>query len=154
VVTVLVIACPHALGLAIPLVTAITTAKAARSGLLIRNRIDFESARRADVVLFDKTGTLTTGKRSILAVKLAQKSELATTDDLLALAAAVETKSEHVLGESIVREANLRALRLPGISDFRSVVLKCSPPTRLHSPFKIWLRLPTQTKRATRLSMW
>ena len=120
VVTVLVIACPHALGLAIPLVTAITTAKAARSGLLIRNRIDFESARRADVVLFDKTGTLTTGKRSILAVKLAQKSELATTDDLLALAAAVETKSEHVLGEAIVREANLRALRLPAISDFRA----------------------------------
>ena len=120
VVTVLVIACPHALGLAIPLVTAITTAKAARSGLLIRNRIDFESARRADVVLFDKTGTLTTGKRSILAVKLAQRSELATTDDLLALAAAVETKSEHVLGEAIVREANLRALRMPTIGDFRS----------------------------------
>jgi Cu2+-exporting ATPase len=120
VVTVLVIACPHALGLAIPLVTAITTAKAARSGLLIRNRIDFESARRADVVLFDKTGTLTTGKRSILAVKLAQKSELASADDLLALAAAVETKSEHVLGESIVREASFRALRLPAISDFRA----------------------------------
>jgi Cu2+-exporting ATPase len=120
VVTVLVIACPHALGLAIPLVTAITTAKAAKSGLLIRNRIDFESARNADVVLFDKTGTLTSGKRSILGVHLVKGSLLASSDDLLALAAAVEQNSEHVLGEAIVREATLRALRLPAISNFRA----------------------------------
>jgi Cu2+-exporting ATPase len=120
VVTVLVIACPHALGLAVPLVTAITTAKAARSGLLIRNRIDFEKARSIDVVLFDKTGTLTTGKRNIINVTLAENSEWSSVDDLLALAAAVELKSEHVLAKAIVSQAKVRGLPLPEVSAFQS----------------------------------
>ncbi|MFM5904022.1 MAG: heavy metal translocating P-type ATPase [Microbacteriaceae bacterium] len=121
VVTVLVIACPHALGLAIPLVTAITTAKAARSGLLIRNRIDFEKARSTHVVLFDKTGTLTTGKRNLVSVTLAQGSTWGSTDDLLALAAAVEFKSEHVLARSIVQQAQARSLTLPNVSGFSAL---------------------------------
>jgi len=120
VVTVLVIACPHALGLAVPLVTAITTAKAARSGLLIRNRIDFEKARAIDVVLFDKTGTLTTGKRNILAVTLAENAEWGSTDDLLALAAAVERKSEHVLAKSIVSQAKTLSLKVPSVQGWKS----------------------------------
>mgnify|MGYP003844265215 CR=1 FL=1 len=89
-------------------------------GFLVKHGTALERIAEVDYILFDKTGTLTTGKRSILAVKLAQRSEIASPDDLLALAAAVETKSEHVLGEAIVREASLRALRLPAISDFRA----------------------------------
>jgi Cu2+-exporting ATPase len=121
VVTVLVIACPHALGLAVPLVTAITTAKAARSGLLIRNRIDFEKARAVDMVLFDKTGTLTTGKRNILSVSLAENAEWGSTDDLLALAAAVERKSEHVLAKAIVSRAKVLGLSIPQVQAFKSL---------------------------------
>jgi Cu2+-exporting ATPase len=120
VVTVLVIACPHALGLAIPLVTAITTAKAAKQGLLIRNRIDFESARKTHVVLFDKTGTLTTGKRNIANAHLAHESSLASVDELLMLAASVESKSEHVLARSIVAEAKRRKLKRVPVRKFKS----------------------------------
>ncbi len=121
VVTVLVIACPHALGLAVPLVTAITTAKAARSGLLIRNRVDFEKVRSIDVVLFDKTGTLTTGKRNILGVSLAENAEWGSTDDLLALAAAVEQKSEHVLARAIVSHSKVLGLALPEVQAVTSL---------------------------------
>jgi Cu2+-exporting ATPase len=120
IVTVLVIACPHALGLAIPLVTAITTAKAAKSGLLIRNRIDFEAARKVHVVLFDKTGTLTTGKRNLAYAHLAHGSSLANVDELLVLAASVESKSEHVLARSIVAEAKRRKLKRVPVRKFQS----------------------------------
>lgn len=96
VVTVLVIACPHALGLAIPLVTAISTTKAARNGLLVRDRLALESARNIDVVLFDKTGTLTKGKQGVVDVVAEDK------EYVLALAAALEDNSEHPIAQAIV----------------------------------------------------
>ena len=103
VVTVLVIACPHALGLAIPLVTAISSSKAAKNGLLIRDRKSFEALRNVDVVVFDKTGTLTEGKRSVAGVYSIEGR----TDsvEMLQLAAAVENYSEHSLARAIVAHA-------------------------------------------------
>lgn len=105
IVTVLVVACPHALGLAIPLVTAISTTKAANSGLLVRQRVALESARNVNIILFDKTGTLTKGKQGVVDI-------VATGDkkQLLRLAAAVERESEHPIAHAIVmaaKEANL-----------------------------------------------
>ena len=73
VVTVLVIACPHALGLAVPLVVAISTTSAAQNGILIRNRLALEAAREIDVVIFDKTGTLTKGEQGVVAIKVHQR---------------------------------------------------------------------------------
>lgn len=121
VVTVLVIACPHALGLAIPLVTAISVSQAAKNGLLIRNRLDFEAARNVDVVLFDKTGTLTTAERGFLDAKLAHASTLASVDELLALAAGVERESEHPIGRAILAEALRRNLEIPQVLDVRTI---------------------------------
>lgn len=100
VVTVLVIACPHALGLAIPLVTAISTTKAAKNGLLVRERMALESARNIDVVLFDKTGTLTKGEQGV--VDIAAKNISRT----LSLAAAVERESEHPIAKAIFQYAH------------------------------------------------
>ncbi|MSY66587.1 MAG: heavy metal translocating P-type ATPase [Actinobacteria bacterium] len=103
VVTVLVIACPHALGLAIPLVTAISSSKAAKNGLLIRDRKSFEALRNVDVVVFDKTGTLTEGKRNVAGVySIVGRSDSA---EMLRLAAAVEQYSEHSLARAIVAHA-------------------------------------------------
>ena len=121
VVTVLIIACPHALGLAIPLVSSITTSKAARAGILIRNRVAFEQARNANVVIFDKTGTLTTGKRGVVNIGLAKGSPLATKDEVLALAAAVEAKSEHSIALAIVEEAKARSLSVSKATGFSVV---------------------------------
>lgn len=98
-VAVLVIACPHALGLAVPLVASISTTKAARSGFLVKQRIALESARTIDTVLFDKTGTLTEGKFSVVSVS---------SDEALALAAVVEAHSEHPIAQAIVEEARKR----------------------------------------------
>jgi P-type Cu2+ transporter len=92
-VTVLVIACPHALGLAIPLVIAISTALAARTGILVKDRLALERMRTVDAVLFDKTGTLTTGKPTVSGVAAVDSDE----EGLLAVAAAVEADSEHPL---------------------------------------------------------
>ncbi len=100
VVTVLVIACPHALGLAIPLVTAISTTKAAKNGLLVRERMALESARNIDVVLFDKTGTLTKGEQGV--VDIAAKNVNRT----LSIAAAVERESEHPIAKAIFQYAH------------------------------------------------
>jgi P-type Cu2+ transporter len=100
VVTVLVIACPHALGLAIPLVTAISTTKGARSGLLVRRRMALEAARNVDVILFDKTGTLTKGEQGVVEVIAPAGREA-----LLAWVAAVENESEHPIARAIVRAA-------------------------------------------------
>jgi Cu2+-exporting ATPase len=100
--TVLVIACPHALGLAIPLVIAISTSLGARNGLLVKNRIALERARELDVVIFDKTGTLTKGEPVLAGVAAAPGTAEA---DLLALAAAVEGDSEHPIAAAIVRGA-------------------------------------------------
>ena len=100
-VAVLVIACPHALGLAIPLVVSISTGMAARNGILIRDRLALEEMRNIDVVLFDKTGTLTRGSHRVTAVKARHEDE----DRLLALAAAAESESEHPLARAIVATA-------------------------------------------------
>jgi Cu2+-exporting ATPase len=117
-VTVLVIACPHALGLAIPLVIAISTALAARNGILVKDRLALERMRTVNAVLFDKTGTLTTGKPQVSGVAAADGD----TDGLLRLAAAVEADSEHPLARAIVAEARARADGdLPVADDFRSM---------------------------------
>jgi P-type Cu2+ transporter len=102
-VTVLVIACPHALGLAIPLVIAISTTLGARNGLLVRDRLALERARDLEVVIFDKTGTLTRGEHVLAAVAAADGVDERT---LLALAASVEVDSEHPLARAIVRGAD------------------------------------------------
>ena len=124
IVTVLVIACPHALGLAIPLVTSITTAKAATSGLLIRNRQMFEQAAKLHAVLFDKTGTLTEGKRGVTAIRLANKGSLKDEDKALALAAAVEFGSEHSIAKAIVEAANRRNIKFGKAKDFEALAGK------------------------------
>jgi Cu2+-exporting ATPase len=111
-VAVLVITCPHALGLAVPLVAAISTTIAARNGLLIRERIALEGARKIDTVLFDKTGTLTKGEFGVISV---------TSDEVLALAAAVETNSEHPIGKAILKEAQNRKLSLGEVRDFKTI---------------------------------
>jgi Cu2+-exporting ATPase len=103
--TVLIIACPHALGLAIPLVIAISTSIAAQNGLLIKDRLALERARNLDVVIFDKTGTLTRGSPAVSEVLAAPG---VTEDDLVALTAAVEFTSEHPLAKAIVAEAKRR----------------------------------------------
>src|SRR5204862_7572653 len=100
-VTVLVIACPHALGLAIPLTIAVSTGIAARAGILVKNRLALERMRTIDAVLFDKTGTLTTGHHVVTGVVTDGVGD----DELLALAAAVEADSEHPLARAIVAAA-------------------------------------------------
>ncbi len=118
VVTVLVIACPHALGLAIPLVIAITTTVGARAGLLVRNRRGLEEARRLDQVVFDKTGTLTLGQHRVVALwTLEGLSETAA----LQIAAAVERDSEHPIGRAVARTAQERKIAIPPASTFSSI---------------------------------
>ncbi|MGC5049544.1 heavy metal translocating P-type ATPase [Micrococcus porci] len=116
-VTVLVIACPHALGLAIPLVVSIATERAARGGVLVKDRLALESMRTVDAVLFDKTGTLTVGEPTIVAVEPAGGR---TADEVLALAAAAEADSEHPLARAIVGGARHRELDVPASSGFSS----------------------------------
>jgi Cu2+-exporting ATPase len=101
-VTVLVIACPHALGLAIPLVIALSTALSAQSGILVKDRLALERMRSIDAVLFDKTGTLTTGQHTVTGVTATAGL---TNDDVVRLASAVESQSEHPLARAIVRAA-------------------------------------------------
>lgn len=116
-ITVLVIACPHALGLAIPLVVSIATERAAKGGVLIKDRLALESMRVVDTVLFDKTGTLTKGEPAVTDVAAtAGRSE----DEVIALAAAVEAASEHPLARAIVNGATERGLAVPRATDFRS----------------------------------
>ena len=118
-VTVLVIACPHALGLAIPLVIAISTERAAKSGVLIKDRMALERMRTIDVVLFDKTGTLTEGAHAVTGVAATVG---VTEGELLALAAAAEADSEHPVARAIVAaaaahpEASRRQIRATGFS--------------------------------------
>ncbi len=123
-VTVLVIACPHALGLAIPLVIAISTERAARAGVLIKNRMALERMRTVDVVLFDKTGTLTRGKPELKEVAAATATATATAagrDAVLGLAAAVEADSEHPLARSIVAAAREQGVKIPAADGFTSL---------------------------------
>ena len=116
-ITVLVIACPHALGLAIPLVVSIATERAAKGGVLIKDRLALESMRRVDTVLFDKTGTLTKGEPVVTAVApVGDRTE----EDVLALAAASETDSEHPLAKAIMNAALARGITVPKGTDFQS----------------------------------
>ncbi len=115
VVTVLVIACPHALGLAIPLVIAISTTLGARNGLLVRNRRGLEEARRVNAVIFDKTGTLTLGEHRV--VDVATLDGLSS-DEALRVTAALEQDSEHPVARAIARSAEERGLRIPASTGF------------------------------------
>jgi P-type Cu2+ transporter len=115
-VTVLVISCPHALGLAIPLVIAISTAVSARAGILVKDRLALERMRTVNAVLFDKTGTLTRGRPAVHGVAGVGMTE----DEVLRLAAAVETDSEHPLARAIVAAARERG-PVPDASAFRSM---------------------------------
>ena len=116
-VTVLVITCPHALGLAIPLVIANSTALAAKNGILVRNRDALERAKDIKTMAFDKTGTLTEGQFGVQKIYLDGMDE----SEALAIAAALETSSEHPLGKAIVEAAEFKQLRLPQMSDFETV---------------------------------
>ncbi len=117
-VTVLVIACPHALGLAIPLVTAISTSKSARSGVLVKDRLALEKIRSVDAVLFDKTGTLTRGQHVVADVAATDGIDVG---DLLAIAGAVEADSEHPLARAIHDHAREQVGELPTARNFRSM---------------------------------
>ncbi|HEX2047920.1 MAG TPA: heavy metal translocating P-type ATPase [Acidimicrobiales bacterium] len=117
-VTVLVIACPHALGLAIPLVVSLSTSISARAGILVKDRLALERMRTVDVVLFDKTGTLTRGAHVVTGVAPADGLDEAS---LLALAGAVESDSEHPLARAIVAAAHERAGTLPRATAFRAI---------------------------------
>jgi Cu2+-exporting ATPase len=116
--TVLIIACPHALGLAIPLVIAISTSIGAQNGLLVKDRLALERARNLDMVIFDKTGTLTRGSPAVSGVAAASGI---TEDDLIARAAAVESNSEHPLARAIVAEAKRRGLAQLSATKFETL---------------------------------
>ena len=116
-ITVLVIACPHALGLAIPLVVSIATERDAKGGVLIKDRLALESMRTVNSVLFDKTGTLTKGEPVVSRISVAAGT---TEEDVLALAAAVEADSEHPLAKAIVTAAKSRGLSVPKATDFQA----------------------------------
>jgi Cu2+-exporting ATPase len=118
VVTVLVIACPHALGLAVPLVVAISTTLGARAGLLVRDRRGLEQARLVDTVIFDKTGTLTLGEFRVVELTVADGVRA---NDALRIAAAIERESEHPIARGIVKSAEDRGLEVPRANDFRNL---------------------------------
>jgi Cu2+-exporting ATPase len=116
--TVLIIACPHALGLAIPLVIAISTSLGAQNGLLVKDRLALERARNLDMVIFDKTGTLTRGSPAVSGVAAASGTS---EDDLIARAAAVESNSEHPLAKAIVAEAKRRSVAQLSAANFEAL---------------------------------
>ncbi len=116
-VTVMVIACPHALGLAIPLVVAFSTSYSAKHGILVRNRLALETVKDIDAVMFDKTGTLTEGRFGVSDVV----SESLKEEDFLRLVASVEVNSEHVIARAIVEEAEKKGIALAKVEDFRAV---------------------------------
>ena len=124
VATVLVIACPHALGLAVPLVVAITTSMAASNGVLVRDRLSLEKAREINTVIFDKTGTLTEGRFGVVDIATADgvpDSRGIGEEEALALTAAVEGDSEHTIARGIRRAAEEREISLPQVSDFEAI---------------------------------
>jgi len=120
-VTVMVITCPHALGLAAPLVVAVSTSLSAKHGLLIRNRANFEGARNLDAVVFDKTGTLTEGEFGVTDIVPSQDYEK---EELLKLAASLEQHSEHPIATGIVNSAKSEEIPLKEIADFESITGK------------------------------
>ena len=115
-VTVMIITCPHALGLAVPLVSAISTAISAKNGLLIRNKSAFESARKIDTVVFDKTGTLTKGEFEVQTLKVTDNS--LSNEELLAIAYTLEQESEHPIARGIVKEAKKQLVKAVKVTDF------------------------------------
>lgn len=117
-VTVLIIACPHALGLAIPLVVSISTTLSARNGLLVRKRLALESARKLDMVLFDKTGTLTRGEHGVTDVWATKQY---TEKDILSLTASLEQNSEHIVGKGIVKYASDKHIDTTKVADFKAI---------------------------------
>ncbi|MDE1940918.1 MAG: cadmium-translocating P-type ATPase [Patescibacteria group bacterium] len=127
-VAAIVVACPHALGLAIPTVTSITSALGARNGILIKDMKGLEAARKLDYVVFDKTGTLTKGEFGVKKIIESRDNEVEShkvhkvesQDELLMLAAAVEVHSQHSIAAGIVDEAKKRGLSVPEAKDFRS----------------------------------
>jgi P-type Cu2+ transporter len=118
VATVLVIACPHALGLAVPLVVAISTSLAAHNGILVRDRLALEEARTVDLILFDKTGTLTKGEQGVVDSKAVDGWDA---QQALALAAALEGDSEHIIGKAIRQAAAERGVTLPTVAGFEAL---------------------------------
>jgi Cu2+-exporting ATPase len=118
-VTVMVITCPHALGLAIPLVVAVSTAISARNGLLIRNRVAFEHARNLQAIVFDKTGTLTEGQFGV--TDIVTFDSRVSENDLLSMAASVESRSEHFIAKGILTAAKQRGIGLREPANFKSV---------------------------------
>src|SRR5699024_6848515 len=120
-VTVMVITCPHALGLAAPLVVAVSTSISAKQGLLIRNRANFEGARNLDAVVFDKTGTLTEGSFGVTNIVANKGYE---EQEVLNWAASLEQHSEHPIATGIVKSANDKGLTRKEISDFESITGK------------------------------
>lgn len=117
-ITVMVITCPHALGLAIPLVVAVSTSLGAKRGLLIRDRTAFERSRTVNAVVFDKTGTLTEGRFGVSEVWSFDESR---EDDILALAASLESRSEHPIAQGVVRSVKERGIELRQVDDFSSI---------------------------------
>lgn len=120
-VTVLIIACPHALGLAAPLVVAVSTSIAAKNGLLIRNRPAFEEARKIEAVVFDKTGTLTKGEFGVTDILTSNGYK---EEDVISYAAAVESQSQHPLAQGIARKAEQSDIKVPKVHDFQSLTGK------------------------------
>ena len=117
-VTVLVIACPHALGLAVPLVLAISTTLGARNGLLVRDRRGLEEARNLTTIVFDKTGTLTLGEHRVVGTRI---SGSITEEEALRVAAAVERDAEHPIARAIVRTAGERGVSVPSATGFEAI---------------------------------
>ena len=121
-VTVMVIACPHALGLAIPLVVAISTAVSAQNGLLIRNRTAFEESRKISALLFDKTGTLTKGDFGVTRIESVNKSY--SKDEILRLSSALEQSSEHPIAVGIIKKVKEKGIRIPKPKNFNAITGK------------------------------
>jgi Cu2+-exporting ATPase len=120
-ITVMVITCPHALGLAVPLVVAVSTAKSASSGLLIRDRTAFERLRDVETVVFDKTGTLTDGRFEVSDIIALSGEGDEGADRVLAVAAAVEASSEHPIAAAIVERAEKASISVPSANDFEAI---------------------------------
>ncbi|MCC6300436.1 MAG: copper-translocating P-type ATPase [Anaerolineales bacterium] len=136
VVAVLVIACPHALGLAVPLVVAISTTSAAQNGILVRNRLALEAAREIDIIIFDKTGTLTKGEQGVVSIKTNGVDE----NHALALTAAVEGDSEHIIARALRQAAKDKNLQIMAVSDFEAI--KGRGIRAKHNGKEIWVGGP------------
>lgn len=121
-VTVMVISCPHALGLAVPLVVANSTALSAQNGLLIRNRTAFENSRKISALIFDKTGTLTVGDFGV--TRYSSLNEALSADDMLAMVAALEQNSEHPIAVGILNKAKALSLTIASVENFKAITGK------------------------------